>query len=656
MTHPHFLGRRAGRSFCAALLLLILTSTASGAREPLKVDNAPELFQRILTLPGARLASQPGAAQAGPDLPVFSVLYVFDRQQSGGWLEVGSNPDGRSTGWLPAGATQDWKSMLVMQYAPRGQRERVVMFDKRSDLVDLVQSSNEHQRAVSLLQDVAAGRNVRALVAAEPAAAVDPKTQFYVMPILESKLDSFPDGTDTRLLQIAAANTNTRRGTAPQPPPQPPQPSFPDFRVGIVFVVHTTLSMQPYIERARQAIRTIYRRLDAGHIADRVSFGLVGYRNDPTAAPGIEYSSRIFQKLDPRARPADVLARIDEIESAGLPTTRWDDDAIAGLNVALEDMDWRPFAARLLVLVTDSGAQSAKSRLSQFPDVDIENILEKANEKRVAAFPIYLLTPQGDSHGDRSIAFRQWRRLGRAGDPTLSKFVSIAAGSTEVYQSALDGFSEMIISAISDLAHNHPIVRPDPPPAQDGGDSSAISKLVVNELFRAQTEYLGQTSKTKAPAFFRAWTTDHDLVNPTFQSLNVRVFLTSNNLNALAQSLHAIVDQAKQASLSPETMFDSLQRLAALTSGDPNRPRNLGDIGALLPAYLQLLPYRSKILRIDRQTWLSMGMTRQQEFIDELEYKLRQYQDMYQDSDRWVLLDRNDPGNKVFPVPLDSLP
>ena len=651
--------RRHAAGLSTAILLLVLASPAS-AREPLKVERAPELFQRILTLPGARLSPAPAEPPAGAALPVFSVLYVYDRQPANhGWLQVGSKPDGKPEGWLPSDMTQDWQTMLVMQYAPRGQRDRVVMFDDRPPLADLLQANNEHQRAVAMLRDIGAGRPVSGVLAVEPAEAVDVKSQFYVMPVLGSSLDEFPDGTSTRVLQIASANIAAPpASTASRPVPSTsPAPTFPDFRIGIVFVLHTTLSMQPYIERARETIRTIYQRLEANHVADRVSFGLVGYRNDPNSAPGIEYSTHVFQALDPKATPASVLGHIDEIKAASFPTTRWDDDAFAGLNVALDKMDWTPFAARLLVLVTDSGAQSAKSKLSQFPDVDIENILERANEKHVAAFPIYLLTPQGDNHGNRSIALQQWRRLGRAGDPTLSKYISVAAGSAELYQGALDGFSEMIVSAIAGLAHNHPIVRPTQTPSgQTDCDGGAIRNMVVNELFRAQTEYLGHAENAQAPAFFRAWTTDHDLVNPSYQSLNVRVFLTSNQLNSLAQSLQTIVDEAKRASLSPESMFDNLQRLAALTSGDPNRPISTGDVAALLPAYLKMLPYRSKVLRIDKETWLSKGMTGQQEFIDELEYKLRQYQDMYQDAARWTLLDQRDVGNKVFPVPLESLP
>src|SRR6516162_1800847 len=152
--------RRHAAVLTTATLLLVLASPAT-AREPLKVEQAPELFQRILTLPGARLSPAPAEPPVGAALPVFSVLYVYDRQPANnGWRQVGSKPDRKPEGWLPSDMTQDWQTMLVMQYAPRGQRDRVVMFDDRPPLADLLQANNEHQRAVALLRDIGAGRPV----------------------------------------------------------------------------------------------------------------------------------------------------------------------------------------------------------------------------------------------------------------------------------------------------------------------------------------------------------------------------------------------------------------------------------------------------------------------------------------------------------------
>ena len=85
-------------------------------------------------------------------------------------------------------------------------------------------------------------------------------------------------------------------------------------------------------------------------------------------------------------------------------------------------------------------------------------------------------------------------------------------------------------------------------------------------------------------------------------------------------------------------------------------PTKLADLG-LMGEYLDGLPYRSKILDIDQQLWSSWSISQQQAFLDEVQRKLRLYQIYHDDVDRWVALDGGaDPGEAVYPVPLDALP
>jgi hypothetical protein len=91
------------------------------------------------------------------------------------------------------------------------------------------------------------------------------------------------------------------------------------------------------------------------------------------------------------------------------------------------------------------------------------------------------------------------------------------------------------------------------------------------------------------------------------------------------------------------------------TINNPNATR-LADLG-LLGEYLDGLPYRSKILSVDQELWSSWSIGQQQQFIDEIERKLRLYQIYHDDVDRWVALDGGaDPGEAVYPVVLEALP
>jgi serine/threonine-protein kinase PpkA len=638
-----------------SLCIMLGPIAANGSVQPRTVPELPGFYQRVLALPEAKLYAEASdkSAVRQAKVPPFDVLYVYDCKPNDctRWLQVGAKADGSIDGWIDAAHAQDWRSMLVMQYAPRGQRNRVIMFKDERALEAFVANDDGAVRAKSVIDEVEAGRaDPNMLAAVEPKEAINPHAAFYLMPILSWKEARFANDTPTRLLQIASVN---------HPPPPPPPP--PKFRVGIVFVLETSHSMGPYLKRIKQMLRETYRALEAAGTADRVSVGLVGYRTNGDRDKRLEYTTRVFQELSLSARPSDILAHLDDIHEARAESPGWDEDAIAGLYTAMNEFEWEPYAARIIVIVADSGAIRGNNPLARNAGIDIGNIVEIAGRKNIVIFPVYLMTPEGDKFGNRGRAMAQWHTLGRTGDTTRDKYTGIRA--IGAFGAAVDRFSKTLVESIGTLAANHPIERPAvyPTPVNDDDSAAGMGQSLVNELFRAQAEYLGTVAGTSAPTFFRAWASDRDLINPALPALQVRVFLTRNQLNDLGSSLSGIISEAKRASVSPQTFFDNLQRLSAIMSGDPNRQSSTGafsTIGGsnLLPTYLKALPYRSKVLRMTQQIWLEFGLSGQQEFIDELEYKLRSYRDIEEDNASWVDLGGGDRGSDVYPVALTELP
>jgi hypothetical protein len=94
---------------------------------------------------------------------------------------------------------------------------------------------------------------------------------------------------------------------------------------------------------------------------------------------------------------------------------------------------------------------------------------------------------------------------------------------------------------------------------------------------------------------------------------------------------------------------------------DPNQvgqghARNLADSG-LMGEYLAGLPYQSRIMSLSEDDWTRMSVGEQQAIIDDASSKIRLYQRFHDDSDRWIALNQgDDPGDWVYPVPLDALP
>jgi len=185
-----------------------------------------------------------------------------------------------------------------------------------------------------------------------------------------------------------------------------------------------------------------------------------------------------------------------------------------------------------------------------------------------------------------------------------------------------------------------------------------LGALLAGELFRAQMRLVATRAGTKAPRFPVGWAADRDLLQPMIRALDTRIFLTRNQLNQLAQHVQVIAEETARAN-SPQQLFERLQSLSAAASTDPVRfGANFQSISQsnLLPAYLRLLPYRSKVLNLSQASYESMGATGQAEFLDELRTKLTAYRQINERIEGWRDLGSGERGLQVFPIPLELLP
>ena len=177
-----------------------------------------------------------------------------------------------------------------------------------------------------------------------------------------------------------------------------------------------------------------------------------------------------------------------------------------------------------------------------------------------------------------------------------------------------------------------------------------------------QLAYLGEVQGTKAPRMFEAWASDRDFKQPDIASFSVRLLLTKNQLSDLQATLRKVVAAGREGPARPRRL---LQSAAQRRRRDEPRPepasdrhsaRNLEDIG-LMGEYLDGLPYQSRIMGLDQDTWARMGVGQQQALIDDVKSKIALYQRFHDDVDRWVQLAPNAaPGDAVYPIPIDMLP
>jgi serine/threonine-protein kinase PpkA len=276
-------------------------------RAPLLIEGKTALYQRVLTRPGAKMHSEPtprGGEQA-PSVSPFSVYYVYDRKviQDQGWVEVGPKSRGGTLGWLPTDATIDWKQTMTAAFTPRVGRERALFFRGDDELIDLLESelmlpTIEEQRAAIKAGDVPDDFPVIAL---EPANYVDFNEQFYLLPILSAEEVWLDSGFTARLLEVASV-PETEGSEQDLADPEVRQRAIEevgdesneitDFAAAIAFVMDTTISMGPYIDRSREVIRSIYEAIEADDLLPKVSFALVGFRDEIKERPEVEYVAK----------------------------------------------------------------------------------------------------------------------------------------------------------------------------------------------------------------------------------------------------------------------------------------------------------------------------------------------------------------------------
>jgi serine/threonine-protein kinase PpkA len=637
------------------LILLLSTHAALADRTPLLMEGKKTLYQRVLTEPDAKLFPQPGAA-AGTSVPAMSIYYVYTRQEGSGgpWLEVGPGSDGKTAGWVPAKSTIDWKQQIVLTFTNPSNRDPALMFDTAEHLEQVVSAQSPADAASALRKTIAAG-NVPSdfpVIATEPDKYIDFTKNFYLLPILSAHDTMTEAGFNTTELELAslpAAAVDTK----------PAAPSDADmlqnFTAGVVFVVDSTKSMGPYIDRTRKAVEKLYDEISGKAVGNKVSFGLVAFRAGDPATKGIDYVSKVFVDPNKVTDKASFLASIKNLSAADVSTPRFDEDSLGGVMSALKEIDWAHFGARYVVLITDAGPLEGSDPYST-TKMNADQVRVFAKDQQVAIYTLHLLTPEGAA--DHDAAKTQYDVLSTNASVMRPLYYSIPNGDVDALGQTVEQLAEAVVQQISDASLGKSAVgavAPTSAPKRDiAEDTAAVG-------YAMRLAYLGRTAKTAAPKLVESWMIDRDFAKPTVPTVDVRVLLTKAQLSDLQQTLKGVLEAAHQKQFDPAGFYGAVKSVAAALGRDPAKLQDpkatsLSQMG-LLGEYVEGLPYKSAVLNIDQDTWQSWPIAQQNYFQDELERKLALYQQYNDDTTRWVALYPNAPASElVYPVPLDALP
>ncbi|WLH90302.1 serine/threonine-protein kinase [Pseudomonas sp. FP453] len=612
-----------------------------GGQRPLLMAGKKTLFQRVLSKPGAKLSSDAGSAP-GKALPAFSVLYVYQRKDIDGspWVRVGAATDGRSDGWLPAAQVSDWKQSLVLKFTERSGRAPVMFLRQSAEVEKLLADPAAAKGALAKAQKNSDDNSQ--VLALEPTASAVPQNQFYLLPIFDAKESFDENGQPVQLLNVASIDPGIRAAK--------PVANADAFRTAVVLVVDTTVSMQPYIDQVRDVVHELQTRIAERGELDSVSFGMVGFRSSVKKTPGLEYVAKTLITLDQGRDPQRFLDMARQVKASTVSSHSFNEDAFAGVMQAVDGMDWSGYGGRIILLVTDAGALRKNDPFAATQMNEAE-VRQAALGKQIKIYALHLRTDAGKA--THAGAESQYRILTADANPQIGDlYTAVPGGDVRKLGQRVDEIGTVFANLVHQVRSN----TPQPSPLLGSAPSLADKSAAVG--YAMHMDFLGHKTASQAPQLVSAWTADRDLTNPALPAFQVCVMLTKLQLNDLQQSLKLIVDAARKTQTSPKDFFQEIASASAYMSRDPQALRKGGNLadGGLLGEYLEGLPYRSKSLNMTQDLWLSLSVAEQEDFIDELDSKIRLYETFHNDQANWVRFGDAEPGDALYRVPLSTLP
>lgn len=642
------------RSFCPAcvILALLLGATPLAAAEPLLIPGKRTLYQRVLTRPDTPLVAEAGDTEAIETFPPFEVFYVFERKDLGGaeYLRVGRSLEGGAEGWIADEKAIDWKQAIVLGFNNPANRKRGLIFKSREELEATLAREDVTERLDVLREEAVAGSPAidSPIVSIEPAEFVDIEEEFYVLPILEAHSVRLPTGLPAQVMQIASVPERTAPAA---PAPVDREEALRNFRIGVTFVIDTTISMQPYIDEVQAAMTRLRDRIAGSPEADRFRFGLVAFRDNVQLVPELEYVTKVVLPLDETSTADRFVTAIDGVKAATISSKGFTEDSIGGIMTAVDGMNWEPFGGRFVVLITDAGPlqPGPEAGRGDLAPAEVQQLMEK--QKGTALLTLHLRTESGAfDHEPAEAAYRRMSVFNGS-----ASYFPIEGGSRENFGRQVDALGieleEMVAQAMDGQIEELPA------PVRLANDIADSAGRIGRAM---QLAYLGTAAGTRAPDVFEGWLTDRDALNRRLTQVTTPYLLMSKNeLSTLRDVVGRAIDLGTDAVQdgSSDDFFNRLREAVALMSRTPEAVQDAGTLGDILAEYLDDLPYRSEITGLTPEDWRDMSPIRERQLLDTLRSKLAALERLHGDTARWHPLKPGAPaGEDVTVVPLTLMP
>jgi hypothetical protein len=667
------------KSLLILLIVIICPTPLLGAakQSPLLMEGKKALYQRVLCKPGALFYKEIQQTEGEPATP-FGAFYVYNRKVENGisWLKLGQNRHGKVTGWMPETDTIPWNQGLTVAFRDPMGNDRVLLFNEKEKLKTLI-NNNDTEQYQQLYRDAESGKldTDSPVIAIQPNTHIDILKDFYLVPIRDHE-DIYIGNEQARMLQVSSVpllpvnDTEVKASTEKQSLER--SKKFKPFRSAVVFVIDSTLSMDPYIDRTREAVRKIYDTITKEDLTGDVSFGLIAFRDSPQAVPALDYLTRTFVNLEQGQDADGFFNQVSSLSAATVSSRDFNEDSFAGVNEAISGIDWQGQDARYVVLITDAGPREAGDPLSG-TGMSSASLRQLAQDKGIALSVLHLLTPS--IMANHATAEETYRDLSYY--PGIGSFYfGVETGNVERFGRVLDALATQITEQVKlaamaaagkSMAMGRQIQERQVIQTKENDQLAQFQEKVAKLGYALRMRYLHQGDKQQVPNVFNAWLVDRDINNPQRQTLDVRVLLTRDQLSDLHSIMQQVLITAEEGLLSPRTFLNDLKSLAATIARDPEqlgsttrvtgaREGNLADMG-FMREYIEDLPYTGEVMNLSLENWQDWTARDQIAFINRLEEKINYYQVLHDHTDLWVSLDGSPiSGDSVFPIALEMLP
>lgn len=104
-------------------------------------------------------------------------------------------------------------------------------------------------------------------------------------------------------------------------------------------VIDTTISMKPYIDQSLNVVRAIFDSVAKDKLDDKVSFGIVAFRNSTKASPKLEYVTKVVSDFRDATKRDELEKALSGLEEAKASSHSFNEDSLAA--VSRLKMRWR---------------------------------------------------------------------------------------------------------------------------------------------------------------------------------------------------------------------------------------------------------------------------------------------------------------------------